>query len=110
VRALQIASLIPLLLALSSCCERKLEAQHPSPSGKRVLSLVRVNCGAFTSFHTEVRLGREATGGELVATLNSSPVVQVTWVGDTLVQIFAPKDTPRDLKKPDYDGVHIEFR
>jgi hypothetical protein len=27
-----------------------------------------------------------------------------------LVQIFAPQSYGRDLKKADYDGVHIEFR
>jgi hypothetical protein len=95
---------------LASCCKRELQTQHSSPSGTRVLSLVRVDCAAFDSFHTEVRLGRDATAGEVVASISSSPVVQVTWVDDSLVQIFAPDRYARDLKKADYDGVHIEFR
>jgi hypothetical protein len=72
--------------------------------------VVRVDCGAFDSFHTEIRLGRRGAAGEVVASISSSPVVQVTWVGDSLVQIFAPQSYARDLKKAAYDGVHIEFR
>jgi hypothetical protein len=104
--------LLPLLLsvALGSCCRRELQAQHPSPSGTRVLSIVRVDCHAFDSFQTEIRLGRTADAGEVVASLSSSPVVQVTWLDDSLVQIFAPERYTRNLKKADSDGVHIEFR
>ena len=110
--ALRPVCLVPLLLSvvLCSCCKRELQAQHPSPSGTRVLTLVRVDCGAFDSFHTEILLGRDADAREVVGSISSSPVVQVTWVGDTLVQIFAPERYARDLKKADYDGVHIEFR
>ena len=87
-----------------------MQAQHPSPSGTHVLSIVRVDCHAFDSFQTEIRLGRAAGSGEVVASVSSSPVVQVTWVGETLVQIFVPESYTRDLKKADFDGVHIEFR
>lgn len=95
---------------VSSCCRRDLQAQYSSPSGRRILSLVRVDCGAFYSFQTEVRLGRDAASGEVVASISSSPVVQVTWVDDALVQIFVPQEYARNLEKADYDGVHIEFR
>jgi len=97
-------------VVLASCCKRDLQAQHRSPSGTRVLSIVRVDCAAFDSFHTEVRLGRDVATGQVVASISSSPVVQVTWVDDSLVQIFAPVQYTRELKKPDYDGVHVEFR
>ena len=99
-----------MCVILASCCKRELQAQHPSPSGTRVLTIVRVNCGAFDSFHTEIRLGRDADAREVVASISSSPVVQVTWVDDNLVQIFASDKYARDLKKADHDGVHIEFR
>lgn len=95
---------------LGSCCKRDLQAEHPSPSGRRVLSIVRVDCAGFDSFHTEIRLGSTADTGEVVASVSSSPVVQVTWVDDSLVQIFVPERYTRSLKKSDSDGVHIEFR
>jgi hypothetical protein len=69
--------------------------------------MVRVDCHAFDSFHTEIRLGHT---GEVVASISSAPVVQVTWVDDNRVQLFAPKEYSRDLKKSEYDGVQIEFR
>lgn len=104
--------LLPLLISgvLASCCKRELQAQHRSPSGAKVLSIVRVDCHAFDSFQTEIRLGRTADAGEVVARVSSSPVVQVTWVDDSLVQIFVPERYTRSLKKADSDGVHIEFR
>jgi hypothetical protein len=104
--------LLPLLIcfAVALCCKRELQAQHRSPSGAHVLSIVRVNCHALDSFQTEIRLGRTAAAGEVVASVSSSPVVQVTWVGESLVQIFVPERYGRDLKKADSDGVHIEFR
>ena len=71
---------------------------------------MRLDCHAFDSFQTEIRLGRTAGTGEVVASISSSPVVQVTWVDDNLVQIFAPERYTRSLKKTDLDGVHIEFR
>jgi hypothetical protein len=95
---------------LGSCCKRDLQAQHRSPSGTRVLSVVRVDCHAFDSFQTEIRLGRATDAGEVVAHISSSPVVQVTWVDDSLVQIFVPERYTRSLKQADLDGVHIEFR
>ena len=72
--------------------------------------IMRLDCHAFDSFQTEIRLGRTAGTGEVVASISSSPVVQVTWVDDNLVQIFAPERYTRSLKKTDLDGVHIEFR
>jgi hypothetical protein len=104
--------LLPLLMTvlLGSCCKRELQAQHRSPSGTRVLSIIRIDCHAFDSFQTEIRLGRAAGAGEIVASISSSPVVQVTWVDDSLVQIFAPARYTRNLKTADSDGVHIEFR
>ena len=77
--------LLPLLASgvLRSCCSRELQAEHRSPSGTHVLSVVRVDCHAFDSFQTEIRLGRAAGAGEVVASVSSSPVVQVTWVGET---------------------------
>jgi hypothetical protein len=85
-------------------------AQHRSPLGTHVLSIVRVDCHAFDSFQTEIRLGRTEDVGETVASISSSPVVQVTWVDESLVQIFVPETYTRSLKKADLAGVHIEFR
>jgi hypothetical protein len=97
-----------ICVALASCCRRELQAQHRSPLGTHVLRIMRVNCHALDSFQTEIRLGR-AAAGEVVASVSGSPVVQVTWVDESLVQIFVPDSYARDLKKADHDGVHIEF-
>jgi hypothetical protein len=112
-RAGKAIRLLPLLLcvALSSCCQREVQARHPSPSGTKLLSIVRVNCAAFDSFQTEIRLeGSDASRGQVVATINRSPVVQVTWVDDTSVLVFAPRGHNIAVQKKEVDGVRIEFR
>jgi hypothetical protein len=75
-----------------------------------MLSIVRVNCAGFDSFQTEVRLGRDGSTGEVVARISRSPVLQVTWVDETSVHIFAPQGYSLDVQKKESDGVHIEFR
>ena len=37
--------------ALRSCCVREVQAQHPSPSRRHVLSLVHVSCGVHRRRH-----------------------------------------------------------
>jgi hypothetical protein len=103
---------VPLVISIAaaSCCKRDLQAEHRSPSGAHVLSIVRVDCHAFDSFQTEIRLGRTAAAGDVVASVSSSPVIQVTWVDENLVQIFVPEGYSRELKKTASDGVRIEFR
>src|SRR5207247_4891579 len=91
------ALILLLCVALSSCCKRDIQARHPSPSGARVLTIVRVDCAGFDSFRTEVRLGgidatAHPSGGEIVATISSSPVVQVTWADESSVVVFVPTD------------------
>jgi hypothetical protein len=104
---------LPLLLCalLSSCCRREIVARHPSPSEAHVLSILRVNCAAFDSFHTDVRLGRgDPLRGEIAATISSSPEVQVTWADDTSVFVFVPLGYHINVKKKVVDGVRIDFR
>jgi hypothetical protein len=105
--------LLALLLCatLSSCCKREVLARHPSPSGANLLSIVRVNCHAFDSFQTEVRLGRgDPLRHETLATINSSPEVQVTWIDASSVLVFVPRDYHVDVQKTAVDGVRVEFR
>jgi hypothetical protein len=116
-RAIKAASVLPLLLcaALSSCCKREVQARHPPPSEAKVLSVVRVNCAGFDSFRTEVRLGdaaatARASGGEVVARISKSPVVQVTWVDESSMVVFVPKEYHVDVQKKELEGVRIEFR
>jgi hypothetical protein len=112
-RAIKAASVLPLLLcaALSSCCKREVQARHASPSGANLLSIVRVDCAAFDSFRTEVRPGRgDPSRSETVATINSSPELQVTWVDDTSVLVYAPKGYHINVQKKVSDGVQIDFR
>jgi hypothetical protein len=104
-----------LCAALSSCCKRDVQARHASPSGARVLTIVRVDCAGFDSFRTEVRLGdadatARASGGEIVARISSSPVVQVTWVDESSVVVFVPKEYHLYVQKKDLNGVRIDFR
>jgi hypothetical protein len=80
-----------------------------------VLSVVRVDCAGFDSFRTEVRLGdaaatTRASGGEILARISSSPVVQVTWVDESSVVVFVPKEYHVDVQKNELDGVRTEFR
>ncbi len=105
------AHLVPLLICffVASCCKRDLQAQYRSPSGKHVLAIIRADCAAFSS-HTEIRLGPTADTGEVVASISHSPVVQVTWIRDDLVQVFVPDGYTRNLRKAESDGIHIEFR
>ena len=113
VRAGEATHLLPLLLCavLSSCCDREVRARHPSPSRTKVLSLVRVDCAGFDSFRTEVRLGRgDPLRAQVVATISSSPEVQVTWVNDTSVLVFAPLQYHVHIQKEEVDGVRVEFR
>ena len=113
VRAGEAPYLLPLLLCavLSSCCDREVRARHPSPSGTKVLSIVRVNCAGFDSFRTEVRLGRgDPLRAQVVATINSSPEVQVTWVDDASVLVFAPQRYHVNVQKEEADGVRVKFR
>jgi hypothetical protein len=75
-----------------------------------VLSLVRVDCAGFDSFRTEVRLqDSTGTGGQVVASMNRSPVVQVTWVDDSSVVIFTPKGHDIHIEKKEIDGVRMDF-
>jgi hypothetical protein len=107
---------IPVLMllvcaCLSSCCKRDVQARHPSPSQRKVLSVVRVDCAGFDSFRTEVRLeDATGTGGQVVARINRSPVVQVTWVDDSSVLVFVPKGHDIHVEKKEIDGVRIDFR
>jgi hypothetical protein len=76
---------------------------------------MRVDCAGFDSFRTEVRLGgADATahsfGGEVVARISSSPVVQVTWADESSVVVFVPKDYHVYVQKKELDGVRIDFR
>jgi len=80
-----------------------------------VLTVVRVDCAGFDGFRTEVRLGAaDATarpsGGEIVARISSSPVVQVTWADESSVVVFVPKEYHVDVQKKELDGVRIDFR
>ena len=104
-----------LCAALSSCCKRDVQARHPSPSGAKVLTIVRVDCAGFDSFRTEVRLGgvdamARPTGGGIVARISSSPVVQVTWADESSVVVFVPKEYHVDIQKKELDGVRIDLR
>jgi len=98
---------------LSSCCKREVLARHPSPSGRNVLVISRANCN-IGSFSTEVRLhNAKAPGGtsddELIASINSSPVVRVTWTDDFSVLVFTPKEYDVHIRKGEVGGVRIEF-
>jgi hypothetical protein len=103
-----------LCVTLSSCCQREVQARHPSPSGTKVIVVVRLNCN-IGSYATEVRL-QEANARDdrsperVVASLNRSPVLQVTWVDDSSVVLFAPSGYDLHIQRKDVEGVHIDFR
>jgi hypothetical protein len=100
-------------IVATGCCQREIMSQYPSPNGNNMLLLVRRNCGAFDSFQTEVRLrhsGSERGVGELMASINGVPVVQVTWQDDSSVLIFVPPRVSVSRVKSDHDGVRCEVR
>jgi hypothetical protein len=100
-------------IVATGCCQREIMSQYPSPSGNNMLLLIRRNCGAFDSFETEVRLrhsGSKRDIGELMASINSVPIVQVTWQDDSSVLIFVPPRVNVSRVKADHDGVRFEVR
>jgi hypothetical protein len=80
-----------------------------------MLVVSRVNCAAFDSFVTEIRL-QDANAPirrdrkQVVASINDTRVVQVTWQDESSAVLFAPKGATVTVHKPELEGVRIEFR
>jgi hypothetical protein len=80
-----------------------------------MLVVVRMNCAGFDSFSTEIRLtdakatlsrGRD----QVIASLNGTRIVQVTWIDETSVVLFAPDGVAFTIHKAELEGVRFQFR
>lgn len=105
---------LAICFALASCCQRDIQSKHLSPSGSKMLVVLRVNCAAFDSFTTEIRLtdakatlarGRE----QVVASVDGARIIQVTWLDESSVVLFAPNGAHLTIHKAEIEGVRIKI-
>lgn len=80
-----------------------------------MLVVLRVNCAGFDSFDTEIRLtdpkatiarGRD----QVVASINGTHIIQVTWRDDSSAVLFAPHGAHLTVHKAELGGVRIEVQ
>lgn len=102
-----------LCLGLASCCQQEIQSKHLSPSGNKMLVVLRVHCTAFDSFGTEIRLtdakARITRGrDQVVASVNGAHIIQVTWLDESSAVLFAPTGAQLIIHKAELEGVRIK--
>jgi hypothetical protein len=102
-----------LCLSLASCCSQEIQSKHMSPSGGKMLVVLRVSCAGFDSFGTEIRLtdakGRITRGrDQVVASVNGARIIQVTWLDESSAVLFAPNEAQLIIHKAELEGVRIK--
>lgn len=80
-----------------------------------MIVIVRENCAGFDSFHTEIRLTDKQArlsrkGDQVVASINGTHIVQVTWVDETSASVFIPDGLTVLNRKPELAGVRFQFQ
>ena len=119
---------VALATAMTPRCANDIVAEVPSPSGSRKAIVLRRNCGATTSYGTDVSLletGRPAPDEDAPGNIarvrapaiedfprarHGGPEVQVQWVSDSLLVVRHHPRAHHAFAIRRYSGVRVWYR
>ncbi len=109
---------------MTDICGNHVLAQYSSPNNKLKVVTFQRDCGATTSFSTQVSIlpsanaiGKESGNifvadtnhGEAPADQSGGPEVQVNWLSDTHLQVQHHKLVRIHRVESEYEGIKVEY-